>query len=440
VAVKAGLRRWGWLILGLAAPAFLFPAPLWTPLLLIAPLVVWAQLDRAGLTPLDGLLLLVAVMLLVSEYATYDLAVSLPKIAGLLLGLAAYFVAARRAAGQGWPPVLLACLAGGTGVAVIGLAGTAFGAKIPLVQPLVARLPARLGAGLQPNEVAGALLWTLPLAISAAVFLLVRARDLGRRAGWLGWGLAAGLAWPAAGLMLATLIATQSRSAYLGLAAGLVLTLLAVLPGRARWAGAAVLVLALIAGGAVLVHYGPAAAGRDLLGLNGDAPLSSLDGRLEIWSRALYGLQDFPFTGMGMNTFRQIVHVLYPLFLIGPEVDIGHAHNEFLQAGLDLGIPGLIGLMGLYAAAVGMLARIGAAGPFRLKVKPDRHISVASAALVMGLGGGLGAHFVYGLTDAVALGAKPGILFWILLGLISGLYKQATSQSFHGTPPHPNVA
>jgi hypothetical protein len=36
--------------------------------------------------------------------------------------------------------------------------------------------------------------------------------------------------------------------------------------------------------------------------------------------------------------------------------------------------------------------------------------------------GGFLAHFLYGLTDAVALGAKPGILFWMLLGLSTGLF------------------
>jgi len=34
------------------------------------------------------------------------------------------------------------------------------------------------------------------------------------------------------------------------------------------------------------------------------------------------------------------------------------------------------------------------------------------------------AHLVYGLTDAVALGAKPGLLFWMLLGLIAAPYEQ----------------
>jgi hypothetical protein len=45
--------------------------------------------------------------------------------------------------------------------------------------------------------------------------------------------------------------------------------------------------------------------------------------------------------------------------------------------------------------------------------------------LALGLGGGLLAHLLYGLMDAVALGAKPGVLFWMLLGLIVGLHRQA---------------
>ena len=46
---------------------------------------------------------------------------------------------------------------------------------------------------------------------------------------------------------------------------------------------------------------------------------------------------------------------------------------------------------------------------------------------MMGLVGGLPAHVIYGMTGAVALGAKPGVLFWMLLGLICGLHAQIRS-------------
>jgi O-antigen ligase len=91
------------------------------------------------------------------------------------------------------------------------------------------------------------------------------------------------------------------------------------------------------------------------LGTDPTFSLNSLQGRLELWSRAIYGIQDFPFTGMGMNTFRKLVHMRYPLFLTSPNVDIAHAHNEFLQAALDLGIPGLIAFIAIYLGGFWML-------------------------------------------------------------------------------------
>jgi O-antigen ligase len=132
--------------------------------------------------------------------------------------------------------------------------------------------------------------------------------------------------------------------------------------------------------------------------------------------RALYGIQDFPFTGMGMGTFRQVVHVLYPLFLTSPDVDLGHAHNEFLQATLDLGIPGLTAFLALQGMALALAYKT-----FR-STAPNWMRWTAAGALA-----GLVAHDVYGLTDAVALGAKPGVLFWMLLGLIAVLFEQARS-------------
>jgi putative inorganic carbon (HCO3(-)) transporter len=157
--------------------------------------------------------------------------------------------------------------------------------------------------------------------------------------------------------------------------------------------------------------------------------LDTLNGRLEIWSRAIYGLQDFPFTGMGMNTFRHVVHILYPLFLIGPDTDIAHAHNEFLQAGLDLGIPGLIAFIALYIGAFWMLLETRHKRRNSTELNRNRHGHIDPSYFTLSLGGGLLAHLVYGLTDAVALGAKPGLLFWMLLGLIAGLHRQALASA-----------
>lgn len=379
-------------------------------------------------TPLDWPILLLLLMVLVSLYATYDVAFSLPKISGVLLGVAIYFaVVARCTTWRAWAWGGAFLLAGGLGVALLSLVGTQWPEKVPVLGGLGERLPLFLqglpGApeGFNPNQVAGALLWVAPPALALT---LVALRDLLARKSppTHSWAAAAFPVGLALSLLFTLLIAlSQSRAAWIGF--GLIVPPMiarGALP--ARWARPAVvllLVAALAGGGWLLLDWAAAPAAAAPAGLE-DTPigsLSSLEGRLEIWSRALYGLQDFAFTGMGMNTFRRVVHVLYPLFTIAPDTDIAHAHNAFLQAGLDLGIPGLVAFLAVHLSALGMLI-----GAWRA-----RHSSRVRARLLeafaLGLGGGLLAHALYGLLDAVALGAKPGVLWWTLLGLIAALHE-----------------
>ncbi len=44
-------------------------------------------------------------------------------------------------------------------------------------------------------------------------------------------------------------------------------------------------------------------------------------------------------------------------------------------------------------------------------------------AVSVGILGCLAGYFVYGITDTVALGAKPGFLWWMLIGLATALWK-----------------
>jgi putative inorganic carbon (HCO3(-)) transporter len=442
--------RWHWALLVLAAPFLLFPSPARSLALFVVPglwIVAWlAGREPLPRTPLNATLLLMMLMVLVSLWATFDIGYSLPKISGMVLGVGVFFAVVRAAKRpRGWTMSLLAFLGIGLGIAVLGVFGTSWGtSKISLFDSLTARLPGLIkglqGAesGFHPNEVAGALIWVLPLmiAISVALFFLPLPPKNGktgaRRKNW--WERVRG--WQLVGVIILCLAATffvaavfllcQSRGGYIGLALTLPVLILIALPRRWRWYGLiAFVVLAIVLGFLVASHW---EAVRTLItgnNLSADPALSlnSLEGRLEIWSRAIYGIQDFPFTGMGMNTFRKVVPVLYPLFRIGPDIDIGHAHNEFLQAALDLGIPGLIAFLALYIGAFWMLTDIWRAT--RHPSLNNEHWSLITRSLALGLGGGLLAHLLYGLTDAVALGAKPGVLFWILLGLIVGLRRQA---------------
>ena len=466
-----------------ATPFLLFPTAERSPIMLVVPalwLVAWlAGREPLPRTPLNAALLLMFCMVLVSLWATYDVVISLPKISGMVLGIGVFFAVAREAGRpRGWILSLLAFLGIGLGIAALGVFGARwFTSKITLFNALTARLPRFItglqGAesGLHPNEVVGALIWVLPLmmAISVALFFLPRPphrpafgagknRDASaHRKDWRekvrGWRLVGVtiLCLAATFFVAAVFLLSQSRGGYIGLALTLPVLILIALPPRWRWYSLALLALLAIVLGVLLASRGEAARiwvmGSDLAS-DPALSLDTLEGRLEIWSRAIYGIQDFPLTGMGMNAFRKVVSVLYPLFTISPEFDIAHAHNEFLQAALDLGIPGLVAFIALYIVAFWMLTDVWRATR-HLQLNTDNwslitakspkgdHCEVPEGgslrsprrgftrSLTLGLGGGLLAHLLYGLTDAVALGAKPGVLFWMLLGLIAGLYGQA---------------
>ncbi|MBI5034857.1 MAG: O-antigen ligase family protein [Chloroflexi bacterium] len=419
----AWIDRWHWVGLILSAPFLLFPSPSRSLALLIIPALWFIGLTVGTApvrrTPFNLVLLLMFLMILISEWATYELASSLPKIAGMVLGIGLFFALVR--IGESFRAWWIACgmlLLSGIGIVGIGLVGTNFGNKLDLLSPIVSQLAPRLRgipgveSGISPNEVAGTLVWLLPLFLTLTVSSIRLRWSIGAIVGLMCGTL----------LIFAVLVLTQSRGGYLGIAFTFLGLLLFVTPRRKRGV-ALILVLILMGIGLAVAMTQPSLLTALVANSNASNPtdpiavIESANGRVEVWSRAIYGIQDFPFTGMGMNTFRKVITVLYPLFLVSPDYDIAHAHNEFLQAALDLGIPGMIAFTALYLVAFWVLAEIWRAA----SQSPN---GMLLRALSLGFGGGLVAHMVYGMTDAVALGAKPGFIFWMMLGLIAALYNQ----------------
>jgi putative inorganic carbon (HCO3(-)) transporter len=404
------------LTLAVAAPLLLFPTlrPAWTAGVLIGLALIYllrliVRREPWPVTPFNAALLLFALTIPVAVWASALPELTLPKLTGLILGLAAFraaafFVRDRRT-------LLLAVAAFaliGLGIWAVGFLGAGWSTKFPWFAPVVRRLPRGLtalpgapDAGINVNQLAGALAFYLPVAAALA-------------AGW--WRerqpVLALLALLLAGIAGGTLALTQSRSGWMGSAAGVagLIALAGWATGRRRVQILAVAApLALIVAGAALTVAQPEAAARFINTSGQTTGEISLSGRPEIWSRALYAIQDFSFTGAGLGAFRRVVNLLYPLFTVSPDTDIAHAHNIFLQVALDLGLPGLIAyLAGLWIAlGIAWDAAKRSSGMLR--------------GLALGLVAGLLALHVYGLTDAIALGAKPGLAFWLALGLIAAL-------------------
>ena len=125
--------------------------------------------------------------------------------------------------------------------------------------------------------------------------------------------------------------------------------------------------------------------------------------RLDIWSRAWAMLKDMPLTGIGLNNFPIQIGVFYPGYAIGNEP---HAHQLYLQTALDLGLPGLLAFVWALTLWFRRLSE-------NFRQTQDR----LARALYLGLAAGVIAYLAHGFLDALMLGAKPGVLLWVMLGL-----------------------
>lgn len=410
---------WLWVeggVLLAAAPFLLFPTQIYmgTCLALVLLAAVWLlRARRFPVTPFNLALLLWSLALLVGMAVTADPAETLPKATGLILGLAvwryaALYLAERRRLVWGWLAYVLLSL----GFVLLGVLSANWQSKVPLLGAVVARLPANLlqlpGApaeGVQLNQLAGTLLLILPLLLSLPFVW----RNWWQRAAWLLLTLT----------LLLMLLFSQSRSGWLGMIAG-IMVLLALWqqateqPATRRrlvW----LLLGIILAGGVLALWIGPERWQQII-----EEPprqtavgtLTTIRFRLELWTWAVAGIQDFPFSGMGLGSFRQAVWRFYPLS-IPSSYDIAHAHNIFLQVALDLGLPGLIAYLGLLLVAAHTGWRTARRDP-------------ALRPWSIGLLAGLAALHVYGLTDALAPGSKPALLFWLALGLLAAMGRLET--------------
>ncbi len=147
-------------------------------------------------------------------------------------------------------------------------------------------------------------------------------------------------------------------------------------------------------------------------------------------------LGDFPVTGIGLGTFRSLLDVFYPLFTGSASTGVNHAHNEFLQAALDLGAGGLVVLMSVYLLSFRLLLRLWSIAHdmtvSSMRYRRDTLWGMDTSSplagqfvrvMILGLSGGLLAHLLFGLLDAIVLGSKYGVIWWLLLGLIAATWR-----------------
>jgi O-antigen ligase len=211
------------------------------------------------------------------------------------------------------------------------------------------------------NHFAGYLVMAASLSLGLALEALARLRAAWstRRHGLLLLGETEGLALAraAAGVMLlvAGLVASQSRGGVSAFACATLAVLLLILSGGApprsatgrRWTALAVLLL--VASGVLWIGLGGVQQAFATRGIRGS--------RLDLWRDMLPIVPRFPLFGDGWNAFA----TAYPWYQTVWKTDwIGEAHNDYLQVLLDGGLVGfalVAGLLGLVFRAALARAR-----------------------------------------------------------------------------------
>ena len=309
-----------------------------------------------------------------------------------------------------WIAYLLVSIGGG--LAIVSLPLTAWKPQFRLFDlPIYNRLqtlPINLGETVHANVLAGTLVMILPIILALTIRRQENPdsrnshslREIAKR---ILYGLLTLL-------VLGVVVLTQSRGAYLALGIALILVLVL------RWPRLLVAVLLL---GVVAVIF-VIQMGPDFIqsSFGADDTLGGWPGRIEIWKRSLDAIRSFAFTGVGMGNFSHVLPLLYRM-----EVSIEnypHAHNLFLQVGIELGLPGLIAYLALLINLFVML--VCSLRALHREAGSDGAASYETSlyyALTAGSMGGLVAMIVHGMLDAVVWGTKLAVGSWILFALIT---------------------
>ncbi len=211
--------------------------------------------------------------------------------------------------------------------------------------------------------------WMTFSGVLVVCLLLVAARLAHRPAEGRAWR------WAALALMVAALVMSLTRSAWIGLLAALLLVLALRAP---RYLAAVPLA------GVLLVLLAPVPVVERMASVFDVRELSNYD-RLCMAEAGLRMIREKPLLGIGPEMVRQ----RYPIYYhpSAPRRTTPHLHNAFLQVGAEKGLPALAAYLWLLGgAAILAFRRFRAEGGWR-GARADLYVGVVLVLLGFGLAG-----------------------------------------------------
>ena len=230
------------------------------------------------------------------------------------------------------------------------------------------------------------------LAVSAVITLSLL---IGRAPGGRSWSMAAVLA-----VLLAGLVATWARAAWLGAAAGVV-TLIALGVDRRVRLALALLTLLLVGLGAVLLPRWPAGYAE----VRSIGSLEANKNRITIWRAVPKMIGDHPVVGTGFGTFG----LAYPQYRLpnSPDLMPPFAHNLLLNAAVEMGMFGLVAIVAVCAVGLASSWRWMMRSP---RGSPERTVAATVLAALVAL-------LTNQLVDGTVMSVHVGFGFFALLAL-----------------------
>ncbi len=416
-------KRWFWVTWGivflLAAPSIIYlsfiGANWWVSLalflsLLLAILPPFSLLHKS---PVDIPLLLLVLLAALSLLITADPELTFAAVMRLWAGVATFLL-------------LFSFVHGRRLVIWFGWGFVAFGILLALAAPFLVQWPAHkipliptsiynifpsiTADVVHPNTAATMLLLFMPLGTAVTLRLYEHHRHKL-------WALLLALGTV---LMGTIFLLTQSRAGYVTAAVTILIVLWLM-----RWRklfGLAMLVT--LAGAGMLYSFSTADVVSDQIATTVNP--ATFEFRLQVWQQALWMIQDFPFTGVGLDAFNAVAERLYPF----PQFENLGAHNLYLHIAAEMGLIALIA----YLAIVGVGLWIG----FRhMRFLTAANDYLLNAFSVGSLCGWIGLH-LHGFLDNTLWATRIAFLPWVLLALILTLAdytEEKTNHDYHNDFP-----
>jgi O-antigen ligase len=215
-----------------------------------------------------------------------------------------------------------------------------------------------------------------------------------------------------AAILLLAIVFSFSRMGLISMLVSVGVMAAVVWIGKKRSPIPATLILLLIAGGisaAVWVGVGPVVEHFEQLSRN--EPLAGGEGRVALWRDALALIRQHPWTGVGLGCFEQAFTRVRSVQLT---YVADHAHNDYLEAAAELGIPCAAILFALF---FWLFARTLQAG---LRAR-----SSLARSLALGSFGGAGALLIHSIADFNLRIPANALVFAVVLGLGYAMYLDA---------------